>query len=312
MPTPHITIITPCYNENVITIRFLECLEKCIDTLPYNFTVLVVNDCSTDNTALLLARFKFHSPSIQLKVINLKFNVGHQAAIYQGFLYAHTLDCNHFIVMDSDGEDAPDTIIRLLEHLDTDIVNVVRSERRESPLFKIFYWLYKFVFRLITRKRMNFGNFCLINRSVMETAIYSTFSHFAAFLSKQKAPTKYIIAKREERLGGKSKMGFRKLFIHAFMSFVEYGEDMLLVFFKGFIFIILVLGLSVGYALYQKLVTHAAIPGWASIAILGMVNMAILCMGFFVLGLLLIHLNNQNPNTKIPIYDIETPEPDEK
>ncbi len=312
MPTPHITIITPCYNENVITIKFLECLENCIAGLPFSFTVLVVNDCSTDNTAQLLAQFKFHSPTLKLEVINLKFNVGHQAAIYQGFLYAHTMDCNYFIVMDSDGEDAPATIPQLLEHLDTDIVNVVRSERRESPLFKVFYWLYKFVFRLITRKRMNFGNFCLINRSVMETAIYSTFSHFAAFLSKQKAPTKYIIAKREERLGGKSKMGFRKLFIHAFMSFVEYGEDMLLVFFKGFIFIILLLVFSAGYVLYQKLVTHAAIPGWASIAIIGMVNIAILCMGFFVLGLLLIHLNNQNPNTKMPIYEIGTQDADEK
>ncbi len=312
MPTPHITIITPCYNENVITIKFLECLEKCIAGLPYIFTVLVVNDCSTDNTVQLLAQFKFNTPTLQLKVINLKFNVGHQAAIYQGFLYAHTTDCNHFIVMDSDGEDAPATIPQLLEHFDTDIVNVVRSERRESPLFKIFYCLYKFLFRLITLKRMNFGNFCLINRRVMETAIYSTFSHFAAFLSKQKAPTKYIVAKREERLGGKSKMGFRRLFIHAFMSFVEYGEDMLMLFFKGFIFIILVLGISVGYVLYQKFVTQAAIPGWASIAILGMVNIAILCMGFFVLGLLLIHLNNQNPNTKMPIYEIGTQEADEK
>src|SRR6187402_533177 len=104
---PPITIVTPCYNESVIVTRFLESLESSLGGLPNHFCVVVVNDCSTDNTLDLLRNFRFKANNIRLNIVNLKFNVGHQGAIYQGFLYAKTLKSDHFIVMDADGEDAP-------------------------------------------------------------------------------------------------------------------------------------------------------------------------------------------------------------
>jgi glycosyltransferase involved in cell wall biosynthesis len=303
-----ITIITPCYNESVYAIRFLESLENTLSQLPFSFYVVVVNDCSSDDTLHLLKKFYFKATNISLRIVNLRFNVGHQGAIYQGFLYARTLPCNHFIVMDSDGEDSPAAIPELLRHLDMDIVNVVRSKRKESLLFRLFYRLYKIIFKFVTGKQMNFGNFCLINRHVLESAVFSSFSHFAAFLSKQKNPACYIVAHREERIGGQSKMGFKRLFYHAFKSFVEYGEDMLMLFFKGFIIIMAVLLVAIGNVVYQKFIAHTAILGWTSVVIIGLVNLAIICIGFFVLGILLINLNNQNPNSKVPIYELHADE----
>jgi glycosyltransferase involved in cell wall biosynthesis len=304
-----ITIITPCYNESVFLVRFLESLEQAIAALPYTFNIVVVNDCSSDNTMDLLSRFRFSAANVRLKLISLRFNVGHQAAIYQGMLYAQTLKSDHFIIMDSDGEDSPEAIPPLLQHLDSDIVNVVRNKRKESHAFRLFYWWYKFIFRLITGKRMNFGNFCLISRNVLECAVFSRFFHLAAFLSRQKYTSRYIVADREERIGGQSKMGFKKLFYHAFKSFVEYGEDLLMVFFKVFIFIMLILVLGAGNVFYQKFIAHTAILGWTSGVLLGLVNLAIMCIGFFVLGLLLIHLSSQNASSKIPIYEV-CPGPD--
>ena len=222
---PHITIITPCYNESVIVTRFLERLENTLATLPYRFCVVVVNDCSNDGTLALLKGFQFKAGNINLNIINLKFNVGHQAAIYQGFLYAQTLESNHFIIMDSDGEDAPAAIPTLLMYRDADIVNVVRSKRRESMFFRLSYKVYKAIFRVVTGKQMNFGNFCLINRYILDRAIELSFAHFAAFLSKQKGSIKSIVVEREARIGGQSKMGFIKLFCHALKSFVEYENE---------------------------------------------------------------------------------------
>ncbi len=303
MTQPNITIITPCYNENIIAIKFLESLEPVLSKLPNTFYVVVVNDCSVDNTLELLKSFSFKAANVHLNIVNLRFNTGHQGAIYQGFLYARRLNCNHFIVMDSDGEDSPGAIPELLQHLDNDVVNVVRSKRKESVMFKLFYVLYKIMFKWVTGKRMNFGNYCLISRRVLEHAVFSSFSHFAAFLSKQKGVRHFIVSQREERIGGQSKMGFKKLFYHAFRSFVEYGEDMLMLFFKSFILIMLAILLTIGNVVYQKFVTHTSIPGWFSTMIIVQVNLAISCIGFFVLGLLLIHLNNQQPNSKLPIYD---------
>ena len=307
---PYITIITPCYNESVIITRFLDSLETTLIILPYRFCVVVVNDCSSDNTLQLLKAFQFKSGNISLHIVNLKFNVGHQSAIYQGFLYAQALKSDHFIVMDSDGEDSPAAIPALLENSDADIVNVVRSKRKESMWFKLFYRIYKIAFKFVTGKRMNFGNFCLISRSVLECAVYSTFSHLAAFLSRQKFSIRYITVDREERIGGQSKMGFKKLFYHAFRSFVEYGEDMLMLFFKSFIVVLIAIMLTTGNVVYQKFIANTAIPGWFSTVIIALVNLAMMCIGFFVIGILLIHLNNQTRNTKDPIYESIVPEQD--
>ncbi len=224
---PHIIIITPCYNESVIAVRFLESLESVLAGLPYCFCVVVVNDCSTDDTLSLLKSFKFKAANIGLDIIDLKSHAGHQAAIYQGFLYAQTLESNHFIIMDADGQDSPSAIPALLRHLDADIVHVVRSKRKESILFKLGYRAYKLMFRVITGEQMNFGNFSLISRNILERAVCSTFSHFAAFLSKQKGSHRYIAVERERRIGGRSKMGLKKLLNHAFMSFKEYLESIM-------------------------------------------------------------------------------------
>lgn len=221
----HITIITPCYNEGIVVTRFLEHLENILATLPYNFCVLVINDGSTDNTPGLLKDFQFKIDNAGLDTLNLEHNVGHQSAIYHGLLHAQTYESRHFIIMDCDGQDSPSAIPLLLKYKDADIVNVVRSKRRESMVFRLFYQVYKIIFRVVTGKQMNFGNFCLINRNILERAIELSFAHFAAFLSRQKGSIKSIVVAREVRIGGQSKMGFKKLFYHALKSFAEYEKD---------------------------------------------------------------------------------------
>ena len=218
-----VTIITPCYNEGTTVINFLQALEKAVVSLSRSFCVVVVYDGSTDNTSSLLQEFQFSHENVRLKVVDLKFNVGHQAAIYQGLLYVRDLQSDYFIIMDSDGEDAPSLIPELMSRMHADIVNVVRSSRKESVAFKLCYRIYKASFRMITGKQMNYGNFCLISRPVLELAVASNFSHFAAFLSKQECAKEYIVAGKELRIGGKSKMSFIKHFNHAVKSFVEYG-----------------------------------------------------------------------------------------
>lgn len=299
-----VTIITPCYNENITVIKFLESLEAVLAVLPQAFHVVVVNDCSTDNTAALLQAFRFGAPNISLTVLNLRFNVGHQAAIYQGLLFAAGTEGTNFIVMDSDGEDAPTAIPELLQHTGYDIVNVVRGKRQEGAVFKISYRFYKAIFKLVTGKQMNFGNYCMISRKMLDSAVFHTFTHFAAFLSKQRGTRKFIVAEREKRLDGKSKMSFKNLLSHAFKSFVEYGEDLLMVFLKSFIVIMILFVAAAGNVIYQKFVANTAILGWTSVVAIGLLNMAIISIGFFVLGILLLNLSNQkNPHHKLPIYD---------
>jgi glycosyltransferase involved in cell wall biosynthesis len=291
-------IITPCYNENNTIIKLLHELDTILPTINEQFNLIVVDDASTDNTLNLLSAFSFTAQNITFKIITVEYNVGHQGAIFQGLLYAGSLNAKHAIVMDSDGEDDPNAIQELVTRKHTDLTYVVRGKRKEKMLFKVFYKCYQLLFFLITNKRMNFGNFCMLSERMIKVATHSSFIHFAAFLSKQKTIPDKIVYDRRSRLDGKSKMSYNGLLQHAFKSFIEYAEDLLMFFLKLFIVLMLVSFGLIAYILYEKLFTNRAILGWASTLSASLFTIAIMCLGFFVIGLLLLNLVNKKPSDR--------------
>jgi glycosyltransferase involved in cell wall biosynthesis len=298
-----IAIITPCFNENHTVIRFLEQLEETLSHLPHNFTVVVVDDCSTDDTLALLLNFAFRAQNLSLHVLSLEFNLGHQGAIYQGLLHGRMLASERFVVMDSDGEDDPRAIIDLAMNDTADIVHVVRGKRSEGILFQVAYYFYQVLFRMITRQHMNFGNYCMINRKVLNATLHTSFIHFAAYLSKLKVRHAYVTYDRQKRLGGRSKMRIDSLVAHAFKSLTEHAESLLLVFLKVFFVLASSFMGVILYILYQKLFTDNAILGWASTISVGLFHTALIAIGFYVLGILLLNIaHHRNQSYKKPIF----------
>jgi glycosyltransferase involved in cell wall biosynthesis len=299
-----IAIVTPCFNEGNLILDFLSQLEKVIASTAERFIVVVVDDSSTDDTIEKVKTINFTSPH-ELHILSLQFNVGHQGAIYQGLLYVSQLDVGRVIVMDSDGEDDPDAIPELIKIEEYSIVEVKRGKRKESFSFRFLYYLYKIVFRFITGKSMDYGNYCMINRNIVDRIAYTSFIHLPAYLLKQKASRTSIKYNRQKRLDGKSKMGLQGLLIHAFKSLLEFGEDLLMMFLKLFLIIILILLYLLGFSFYQKFITKKAILGWFSTLTVELVNLAMLCFGFFILGILLLNLiHQQNNRAQKNIYKI--------
>jgi len=298
-----VVIITPCFNENSTVIAFLKNVENVLTLLPQSFEIVVIDDCSTDHTLSLLTNLRFKAANIKLTILELKFNVGHQAAIYQGLLYARQLDSDKFIIMDSDGEDNPEAIARLVEINNYDIVNVARGRRKESLSFQVSYYIYRFIFKMITGKIMNFGNYCMINKKVLETSCYLSFIHFAAHLSKLKASSTSIVYNRLKRIDGRSKMNSTSLIHHAFKSFVEYAEELLMVFLRIFTMVTLMFMVLMGVVLYKKLFTNDAIMGWASTMTVSLFTAALICLGFFVIGILLLNMIARKNKGKKEIYN---------
>lgn len=306
--TDMIAIVTPCFNENDTIITVLRQIEATLADLPHQFTVVVVNDASTDNTLALLQEFVFAADNFSLDIITLRFNLGHQRAIYQGLTYARTLEAERFIVMDADGEDDPRAIINLLAYREADVVHVVRGQRNESVLFRLAYYFYKILFKVITGKHMNFGNYCMINRPVLDNVVHFSFIHFAAYLSKIKVKHAYIVHARQNRLGGSSKMNVGSLVFHAFKSLTEYAESLLMLFLKLFILLAGCFTLLIFYILYQKLFTDQAILGWASTMSVGLFNTALIAIGFYVIGIILLNITqHRNPAFQQAMYQRVTP-----
>jgi polyisoprenyl-phosphate glycosyltransferase len=301
---PPVTIITPCYNEGICVIRFLQDLEETLADLAHPFHVIVVNDGSTDDTLSLLKKFRFRAFNISLTVLNLKANIGHQPAIYQGMLYARTLNGNRFIIMDADGEDAPSAIPALLKNTTADIVHVVRGKRRESLLFRAGYRMYQVAFKITTGRRMNFGNFCLIRRNVLEHAISSSYLHFAAFLSRQQCAAAHIQCERRSRIGGRSKMGPNKLIRHALKSFAEYSDHLVRLFFKGFAAAAIGVAICIACTLYYQPAGFAGVAQWMRNAIFILSGLGALCAGGLLIALHLAAGKRKNLCLKIPLYEV--------
>lgn len=283
-----IGILAPCYNEGQVIITFLEELQTLLEPVSHDFHIIIVDDGSTDRTRDLLKNMNWQS-QIKLDLVFLAHNKGHQGAIAQGLTYCKTLDISHLVVMDSDGEDDPNAIVELVNNLTDPIVFVSRKRRKESIKFKVFYTFYKLLFYIVTGKKLNFGNYSMINKQVLREISDKQFVHYSAFISKLNYPKKFIPYDRRKRIDGKSKMNFDSLVLHGFKSFIEYAEDLFIVFLKLFMVIFAFILGCVGVILYKKYVMHSAILGWTSQLMLSLIIMAIISLGFFVIGIMVLY-----------------------
>jgi glycosyltransferase involved in cell wall biosynthesis len=300
-----IALVAPCYNEGQTVVRFLESVEKNLRVATgVTIEVIVVDDASSDDTPDLLKKFSFACSHLHYRPIRLRFNLGHQMAIQQGLAFACTLDVENIVVMDSDGEDDPAALPELISKRGYDIVNVTRGRRSETLGFRLGYSIYKGLFRFVTGKEMNFGNYCMVSKNVAQIAVHKSYVHFPAFLLKQKLSRFSIKVDRAPRIDGKSKMNTAGLIYHAFKSLVEFSEDLLMIFLKLFVLIMILFMLALGNVLWQKFFAHTAILGWTSMIAIGLFNLAIISIGFFVLGILLLNLSHQrNQINRERIYD---------
>jgi glycosyltransferase involved in cell wall biosynthesis len=279
-------VVAPCYNEGDVAVKFVTELGGVLSQRAEDITILIVDDASTDSTPQLLDAFRSPWPNVRVEVLHLPYNVGHQQAIQSGIAQAFKGKAQRFIVMDSDGEDDPGAIQGALEQ-DASIVLIARGKRSESWTFQLGYFVYRRLFKWLTRRSLSFGNYSVIDRRIAQAVLDQGFVHYAAFLSKQKARTALIVSDRRPRIDGRSKMSFRSLSIHAFKSLIEYSEEVLALLLKGFFGLAVLSVLGITYILHEKLFTDNAIPGWASTLIATLINSTLLCLGFFAIGLML-------------------------
>ncbi|HOY27878.1 MAG TPA: glycosyltransferase family 2 protein [Flavobacteriales bacterium] len=299
---PALAIIIPCLNEESALPLLLNELEAALGSVPEDCLVVVVDDGSTDGTPQRALAYRSRTDRFSLEVLTLPYTMGHQEAIYQGLLFASTTAAERFVVMDGDGQDDPMALPAMLADREASIVFVGRGARSESTGFKLGYALYRVLFRLVSGRGINFGNYALIDRRVLGAVLDNAFVHFAAFLSKQRVPSTTIISDRRARLGGSSKMGFDDLGLHAFRSLIEYSDRMLALFLKAFLYLSVLFLLSVLTIIGIKLFTPLAIPGWASNLSATMFNSLLLCLGFFVIGLMLSRNTHQRTRAGQHLY----------
>jgi len=133
-----ISILIPVYNEEATIIYLLKSVQKEISKIKtVNFEIIVIDDCSNDNTSKLLRE----NENLYNHVISLEKNQGKGGAILQGLEKAK----GEFILFqDADLEYSPKdykTLIRPIVDFDVD---VVMGSRFLAPQFtRVHYFWHK-------------------------------------------------------------------------------------------------------------------------------------------------------------------------
>ena len=218
--TIHFVILTPVYNDWVSLELLLKNISNVFKQSNSEISVLVVDDGSNENGNIDNNNKLFK----EITIIRSSENRGHQRAIATGLTFVEkNIRTDAVVVLDSDGEDRPEDIPVLLKKLiqnKESIVFAARSKRSKSIAFKIFYSLYTIIFRLLTGKRICFGNFSIIPKILIHELVSqpNIWNHYAASIIRSGLSYTTVPIPRGTRYSGISKMNFIALVIHGLSS----------------------------------------------------------------------------------------------
>ncbi len=132
-------VVPGCHNESENVGPFYDDAKKTLDALPLDWSLVFVNDASTDGTLDGILALRAKDPRV--KVATLSRNFGYHAALVAGLTNA---DADLYAIVDADGEDPPELLARFHEEIAKGASTVygVRSERPEPAYLIFFRWLF--------------------------------------------------------------------------------------------------------------------------------------------------------------------------
>ena len=266
---PEISIVIPCFNEEEAIPIFYEETLKVLKTMPLSsFEFVFIDDGSSDRTLEVLKEISAKDKSVHF--VSFSRNFGKEAALYAGLSKAN----GDFIsVMDVDLQDPPSLLPQMLEAIlkeGYDCAATRRVTRKNEPPVRSFFArkFYKFMgklsdvpvvdgardFRLMTRKYKD-AVLSLLERNRFTKGIFP----WVGF------KTKWFAYENVERVAGKTKWSFWKLFLYSIDGIIGFSTKPL-----AFSAVAGVLSLAVTFVLIifiavRRLVFGDPVQGWASL-----------------------------------------------
>jgi glycosyltransferase involved in cell wall biosynthesis len=281
-----LSIIVPCYNEEKAVSPFFEETIKTFASLDVQFELIYIDDGSKDDTLKILRELADSDARIQY--ISLSRNFGKEAATLAGLQAARG---EYIVTLDVDGQDPLFLIPEMLKAVvsgECDCAGARRVDRLGEPPVRSFFArrFYKLMkkfsdidvvdgardFRLMSRKCLD-AFLSLPERNRFSKGILPWIGF----------KTKWFEYKNIERVSGRTKWSFWKLFLYAFDGMIAFSSKPLaFVSVLGFFLFIVALALIV-FIVIRKLTFGDPVDGWAS-----KVCIILLCSGvqLFASGIL--------------------------
>lgn len=266
MEMKKLSIIIPVYNsENSI----FELCEKLISEITdYNLEIVLVNDCSKDNSEKVCTELHAKYPNI-IKFYSLSKNVGEHNAVMAG-LNKSTGD--FAIIMDDDFQNPVSEVVKLAQKISDsnyDVVYTYYDKKRHSFIRNLGSKFNDRVANIMLKKPKNLylSSFKAINRFLIDEVVkYKLpFPYLDGLILRTTVNIGTIKVLHTERKQGKSGYTFAKLITLWMNMFTNFSiMPLRLSIFIGFIFS--VLGFLMGVATVVMKISDPQLPmGYASV-----------------------------------------------
>jgi len=263
-----ISLIVPCYNEELTIPIFYNKISEVMDEMSYvQFEILFVDDGSQD-TSLQLIKALRNSDS-RVRYVSFSRNFGKEAALYAGLKHAIG---DYVAVMDVDLQDPPELLIKMYNYLCEDGYDCVATRRAnrkgESKIRSFFaHSFYKLMgkiskieivdgardYRLMTRQMVD---------AVLEMGEYNRFSK--GLFAWVGFHTKWLDYENIERVSGDTKWSFCKLLSYSLEGIMAFSTFPLTISTIVGIFLCFISFLSIILIVARRLVYNDPVQGWAS------------------------------------------------
>jgi len=266
--TPHVTFVVPAYNEAQALPALLARIARVAKEHALAFDVLVVDDGSRDDTALVV---RSAPPEQRSRLLRLSRNFGKEAALTAGLDHA---EGDVVLCLDADGQHPPELLPRMLElwRKGHDMIYGVRADRGEESLFKragsrTFYALMRAGSGIEIPE--NAGDFRLMDRCVV-TALralperHRFMKGIFAWVGFDSVALPYT---PEERQGGETHYSRRKLTSLAIAGVTSFTAlPLRLAMIVGTLLALVAMGYGT-YLIVEDWVYGHDVPGWPTVVV---------------------------------------------
>lgn len=280
---PVLSVVVPVFDEADVLPLFVERLRPVLDGLDEPYELVTVDDGSGDATPVILQAARRTWP--QLRVVRLRTNAGHQAAISAGLAASRG---EWVVTLDADLQDPPEVIPQMLQAAraeGVDVVYGVRTDRSSDSAFKrrsahAFYA----TMRLMGASGApdNAGDYRLMSRATVDAVNALPEDHRVLRLVVPALgfPSTTVGYVRQERAAGRSKYPLARMVRLSIDSVTGFSSAPLRLAtwfgLGGFVLAVLLLA----YALVAKVLGHT-VAGWTSTVVIvaAFGALQLLCLG---------------------------------
>tara|TARA_B100001029_G_C15048711_1_gene449072 strand:+ start:419 stop:1357 length:939 start_codon:yes stop_codon:yes gene_type:complete len=262
------SVVIPVYNSEKIILQTVNQIESTFKDNNLNYELVLVNDCSTDNSWEIIK--KMATKNEKITAINLLKNYGQHNANMCGF---RETQGDFIITIDDDLQNPPSEIIKLINKINDGYDLVIgQFKSKKHNLYrrlgsKFIGWLNRKIFNV--KENLVLSNFRIANKDLIKRICNdNSFNpYIPGLFLKYSSKRANVEVEHAERYDGKSNYTLSKIFNLVLNLLFNHSSIPLKFGLIIGLFFSLTSFFASLYFLVSAIITGTSVPGWSSIVV---------------------------------------------